>query len=469
MNLFLLSNLIILLGAVHSHPSIGSSFYIPNYNLLGEDLFGGYKFFKEIPPTCIKNEKIDVTIDKDLFYTSTKSFYKAISTHTSLSVELQGAFTMGATLDATTKSISENKRTVSGVTLDIHSTKSVEYLGATCAHKLILNDNVRKSFEKLPKIIKEPWLKSSWVEYQLFLDTYGSHIVKEVIYGSSMSQHCFAESSKSYNERQFAVKACVDFAGRNLVGKLGIKSCSGIKKEEISSVESLQTSSLLIVRGGSPETRAELHKTRSKELVNKLLIEANKTHQPIRYKYTAVWTLLQSKYIGTEHFDKAINLEAFYKGFLNYGCQYQVEKRTVLQKFIRLPKGKIPTYQCILAPEGCQTNNDCHYRAALKCECRGDSCVRYYKNTHDIGKEKTIAKINKDKSWYKQGCKLKLFKCYCKERKTHWKTVWGSSTEEMNFRMIVHERIKELLLNQERTPSKPREPPTLSLMDLDYY
>ena len=92
-------------------------------------------------------------------------FTVAISTQTSLSVDLQEAFTMGATLDATTKSISENKRMVSGVTLDIHSTKSVEYLEATCAHQLILNDNVRKSFEKLPKIIKELWLKSGWVEY----------------------------------------------------------------------------------------------------------------------------------------------------------------------------------------------------------------------------------------------------------------------------------------------------------------
>ena len=99
-------------------------------------------------------------------------FTVAISTQTSLSVDLQEAFTMGATLDATTKSISENKRMVSGVTLDIHSTKSVEYLEATCAHQLILNDNVRKSFEKLPKIIKELWLKSSWVEYKLFLETY---------------------------------------------------------------------------------------------------------------------------------------------------------------------------------------------------------------------------------------------------------------------------------------------------------
>ena len=86
----------------------------------------------------------------------------------------------------------------------------------------------------------------------------------------------------------------------------------------------MKTSSLLILLGGSAETRSKLHTNRTKDLIVKFLLEAcaNKTYQSIRYKYTAVWTLLQSKYIGTEHFDKAINLEYFYKGFLNYGCQY---------------------------------------------------------------------------------------------------------------------------------------------------
>ena len=469
MNLFLLSILLFLLGAVHSHPSIGNSFYIPNYNLLGEDLFGGYTFFKKIPSNCIKSQQLHRIQDTDTYYANTESFYSALSTQTSISADLRGAFTMGATLDATTKSISENKRTVSGVTLDIHSAKSVEYLEATCAHQLFLHDNVRKSFEKLPKTIREPWLKASWVEYQLFLETYGSHIVNEVVYGSSMYQHCFAKSSSSYNKREFSVKACIEFAGPTQVGLLGIKSCSNITQEEIRSVQNLQTSSLLIIRGGSAETRAELHKGRTKELINKILVEADKTHQPIRYKYTAVWTLLQSKYIGTEHFDKAINLEAFYKGFLSYGCPHQVDKNTELQRFIRVPQSKIPTYQCILAPEGCRTNSDCHYRAALWCECRGDSCVRYYTNTLGSGKEKTIAKINKESGWAWQGCKLGFFTCSCNAPNKHWKMVWASSTEEMQFKIVVHEKIKNLLATQERNPSKSTAPTKLSLMDLDYY
>ena len=317
MNFLLSFTVLILLGTVQSHPSIGRSFYIPNYNLLGDDMFGGYTFFEKVPSTCLKTQTLHRNVDRDVYYSSTSSFYNHLSTQTSISADLKGAFTMGTTLDVTTQSISENKRTISGVTLDVHAARSVEYLEKSCSHELVLNENVRRSFENLPPTISEPWMQSSWREYMIFLNTYGSHIVREVVYGSSIYQHCFAESSRSYTKREFAVKSCVEFEGPTQVGKLGVKVCGNISQEEINSVQNMETSSLLVLRGGTPETRAQLYKTRTKDIIAKFLLEADKTHQPIRYKYIAVWTLLQSKYISTEHFNKAMNLEYFFKGFLN--------------------------------------------------------------------------------------------------------------------------------------------------------
>ena len=462
--------MLILLGAAaQSHPSIGRSFYIPKYNLLGEDLFGGYNFFKRIPDKCIKTQKLNVNYDADAYFSNTKSFYNSLSTQSSLSVELQSDFTMGRTLDATTKSISGNTRTVSGVTLDIHAARSMDYLEATCAHDLVLNNNVRRSFEQLPRKINKPWKKSSWFKYKLFLETYGSHVVKQVVYGSSIYQHCFAESSKDYTKREFSVKACVQLEGPTQVGKLGVKACGNISQEEIQSVQSLATSSLLILRGGSAKTRAKLDKYRTKDLIVKFLFEANKTHQPIRYKYIAVWTLLQTKYIGTEHFDKAINLEYFYKGFLNYGCNYQVDKKFVLQKFIRVPqkKSKHPEYECILAPEGCHSDKDCHYRAPFWCECRGDSCVRYIEEKLDTGNKKVVAKIYRGSNWGWPGCTTGFFSCSCTNPKTHWKVVWGPSADEMQFKIALHERMKNLLMTQEKKPAE--QATTSTSMDLDYY
>ena len=457
MNLLLSLTVLILVGTVHSHPSIGRSFYIPNYNLLGDDMFGGYIFFKEVPSTCLKNQKLHRNVDTDVYYSSTSSFYNRLSTQTSISADLMGTFTMGTTLDVTTQSISENKRTVSGVTLDVHTVRSVDYLEKSCSHQLVLNERVRKSFENLPPTISEPWMESSWREYKIFLNTYGSHIVREVAYGSSIYQHCFADSSRSYTKREFSVKSCIEFEGLTKVGKLGIKACANISQEEINSVQKTETSSLLILRGGSPETRAELHKTRTKDIIAKFLLEADKTHQPIGYKYTAVWTLLQSKYIGTEHFNKAMNLEYFYKGFLNYGCKYQVDRNTVLQKFISVPQSssRHPAYKCIIAPDGCHNNNDCHYRHAFWCECRGDSCVRYYDGS---GIQKTIAKVFRGSGWAWQGCSLGFFRCYCSNPNNHWKVVWGPHVEEMQFKIAVHERMKNLLVAQEKKPTEPSIP-----------
>ena len=290
-----------------------------------------------------------------------------------------------------------------------------------------------------------------------FLETYGSHIVREVVYGSSIYQHCFAESSRSYTKREFGVKSCVEFAGPTQVGKLGVKVCGNISQEEINSVQNMETSSLLVLRGGTPETRAQLYKTRTKDIIAKFLLEANKTHQPIRYKYIAVWTLLQSKYIGTEHFNKAINLEYFYKGFLNYGCNYQVDKNTVLQKFVNAPQGssRYPAYKCVIAPDGCHSDNDCHYRDAFWCECRGDSCVRYYKGS---GIQKTVAKVFRGSGWGWQGCSLSFFQCYCSSPNYHWKMVWGPNVEEMQFKIAVHERMKNVLVAQEKKPTEPPIP-----------
>ena len=364
---------------------------------------------------------------------------------------------MGTTLDVTTQSISEEKRTVSGVTLDVRAVRSVEYLEKSCSHELVLNENVRRSFENLPPTISEPWIQSSWREYKIFLNTYGSHIVREVFYGSSIYQHCFSESSRSYTQREYAVKSCVEFAGPTLVGSLDVQACANISQEEINSVQRSETSSLLVLRGGSPETRSLLHQTRTKDTIAQFLLEADETHQPIEYKYIAVWTLLQSKYIGTEHFNKAINLEYFYKGFLNYGCDYRVYKNTVLQKFVNAPQGSSEhtAYKCVIAPDGCHSDNDCHYRHAFWCECRGDSCVR---DSGGSGNQKTVATIFRGRGWAWQGCSLGFFKCYCSNPNNYWRVVWGPNVEDMQFKIAVHERMKNMLVVQEKNPTEPPIP-----------
>ena len=54
----------------------------------------------------------------------------------------------------------------------------------------------------------------NFTAYEKFLNQFGSHVVTEVIYESRMYQHRFSQSEQNYNERNFAVRACVAFSFR---------------------------------------------------------------------------------------------------------------------------------------------------------------------------------------------------------------------------------------------------------------
>lgn len=58
--------------------------------------------------------------------------------------------------------------------------------------------------------------------------------------------------------------------------------------------------------------------------LQKFLKEANLTDQPVNQQFESIWDLLKTRYIGTPHFAKAINMEAYYLGFMNMGCGHQV-------------------------------------------------------------------------------------------------------------------------------------------------
>ena len=62
----------------------------------------------------------------------------------------------------------------------------------------------------------------------------------------------------------------------------------------------------------------------------RFLMEANLTDQPVSIQYESLWDLLRSRYLGTSHFVKSINLEAYYLGFLNTGCGFKVSFRVVI-------------------------------------------------------------------------------------------------------------------------------------------
>ena len=439
MKVFSLFTLLLLYGAAaaEAYQAGGTSYFIPDYNLLGDDMVGGYHVFKDLPQDCIIHTEFPVLDSVEKHVKNTEAFYSNLATLASISGELTTDFTMGTTLDATTQLTSGSERTVSGFTFVLHSRASEDVLQASCMAGE-LDDTLAQTFESLPQKIDMPWLTSSWPEYESFLKTYGSHVVRNVHYGCSLYQHTYATASKEYTQREFEIKACGDIAGPT--GNLDVSVCSGVTAEDIASVSSMESSSRFVARGGTDETRAQLYAERTDELITKFLSETETTQQPILYKYAPIWVILKSKYLGTEHFAKALNLEAFYKGYLNYGCQYRETGNTVLQNFTHSPQSTDahPIYQCVIPSEGCQDDNDCHQRAPNWCECRGDSCVRHYQEVLGTGDVKTVAEVHQNTGWAGPGCEVDWFTCYCVDAGFTWEVVWEDQQDMLMLTEILH-------------------------------
>ena len=280
-----------------------------------------------------------------------------------------------------------------------------------------LTDPFLADLERLPTKIEKPWEKTSWEGYDSLLTTYGSHAITSVTSGSRFTQMKFAESSESYSERDFVVKSCLSLAGPTAAGELGFKACANISQSEKSKASQINTSDKLFVFGGSRDTRNKLldQETRSVEEIEKLLNEAGEEPSPIEHTFVALWTILQSRFeVGSDNHIRGLNLQYYFLGFLNYGCNHVEGGKVQIQKFDYAASAteKSPEFECTLAKQGCQTDDDCHYKPVW-CSCHGKSCVRYKTETHDNGSKKETAFANFDSNWGWQGCGWKVAGSYC--------------------------------------------------------
>nr|CDY80179.1 COMPC8a-2_CRAME [Crateromorpha meyeri] len=410
-------------------PPLAQGYLIPDHNLLGEQLLGGQTLL-ELTTDCWKCVRDEATYQKTDVYANTERFYRSITSSTTLSPKLETDFTLGITLDISSNGISGGERNLTGVSLNDYATSLTCYLESVCVSKSKLNSDFQKDFEALPPNIKNPWLHTEWEEYAAFYNKYGSHFITDVSYGARFYQHAFSDAKMSYTSRNLTVRACAALAGPAGIGILKIEACEGITKQEIDSVSSLSIYTLLVIRGGTAKTRAELYKNRTVEGIAKFMSEANATEMPIKYSFMPIWSLLQLRYLGTEHFAKARNIAAYYLGFANYGCEYEsAMDNNVFQYYQRFEytpdcNASIPTFQCVIAPEGCHADTDCHIYHLIHCRCNGDSCIRHYPRHLDTGVTKKEAYPNYDSKWGAYGCEKHDFKCLCEDKQWNYSTVW---------------------------------------------
>ena len=388
--------------------------------------------FESFPSQCFRKEKLNSTKSHFEYYASTKAFYSKLATGAGLDASLQSAYSLSVTLNSATQSITSKESKVSGISLIVEALTEKILLDKDC-----LNDETYKfkerflaDLERLPLKIDEPSQQRSWSAYRRILEKYGSHVVTSVKRGARMKQMSFAQSSKSYSERDFQVRSCVSLAGPTSVGQIGVSACANVSKSESSTAKDMSTSDRLIIRGGSSETRSKLLNDRSKELIEQLMNEASDTHSSVQYTFRAVWKILQSRFpSGEPNYVRGVNLQYYYLGFLNYGCPHIERGGLDIQKFDHTKRSDeiYPEYECSLAKQGCHSDKDCHYKP-IWCSCRGPTCVHYKSVEQDTGVSKQTAYANTKENCGWHGCDWHIAGSYCRcynENRDWRKVVWS--------------------------------------------
>ena len=398
---------------------LGKILFPPNINLLDDFQEKENSIFDPLPSECFKKiintTKSSCNFD---YYKNTKAFYKSLATESSLSASLTSTFTLGATVSVATKGKSSEKSEVSGISLIKQALAEKIYVDKKCltsAKTSTLNEEFMEYLEELPLKIDHPWFPNFWEEYKTFLDKYGSHVITSVETGSRFQQMVFAESSESYSQRDFQLKACILAAGPTNVGKLNVSACSSVNSSEVLKAKNMSTSETRFVRGGLRDTNSALTKGTSAELIEKLMNEADEAPSPVQHTFKPVWEILKDRFkTGSKNHIRATILQYYYSGYLGYGCLYSKSGDVEVQKFdyTKQSESKKPEFECSLAKEGCHNDDDCHYVIGPWCTCKGKTCVRYKSVKQITGQTKHTAYINKRK-WDWKGCGWKVAGSWC--------------------------------------------------------
>ena len=141
---------------------------MPREDLLG-DIPNGIAFFTKVPEDCLRKVDRATTTKDQSFYKNTGEFYKSIATETGLDAKYEGHFSLGASLDVNTKSVSGSKREVSGTSLNLQTKAFEQQVKPNCLYSSELDPDVVSDVSALGKAISKPWYKSSWRDYQRYL------------------------------------------------------------------------------------------------------------------------------------------------------------------------------------------------------------------------------------------------------------------------------------------------------------
>ena len=397
---------------------LGKGINLRKTNLLGDFQERQASVFEPLPPTCLIKKELHDTGSNFVYYASAKAFYSKLAVGAGLGVSLMSAFTLGTTLSGVTQKADSKESKVNGMSLNVKALTEKILVKKDCLDNNEISNLTKhlvKDLERLPLTFETPWFANSWKRYDVFLNKYGSHVITSVKRGASIRQTTFAQSSASYRQRDFEVKSCIKLAGPTNVAKVGVEACANVSKSEIANATNMNTEDKLVIRGGTKETRNALRTKRTEELIERFLNEADESDTSVEHTFRSLWDILQSRFeTGSDNYIRAVNMQYYYLGYLNYGCRFKESGAVHLQRFdyTRGSSKQSPEFKCTLAAEGCHSDDDCKYEPVW-CSCQGKSCIRYTSEEQDTGINKTIAVVNTDEDWGWYGCDWKVAAFYC--------------------------------------------------------
>lgn len=317
------------------------------------------------------------------------------------------AFSLGATASANYDSNSLKTTDAASVSLDYVLLDAVVDLNqnAACWSRDNLTPEFLSAFEALP--INEPqWAAeaSSWADYRVFLQSWGSHVQVKQELGSRLQILESEKTTDQVDTQTLKAKVCFSLG----YAAVNVPVCGDYNTTQKNTASTHDTVEKIYIAGGSRELRNKLIAAKagqfSSEDVSAFINSAGNSDQAIGFKYRPVWELLMDVYRSAcvtakdanacQHFQRAVNLQAAYEGFLAYNC---ILNRTAsadptkpglfVQGMVALPaNGKgIVYYACKQTKAGCSNDNDCNAGTGgsgwpwdpkwQQCFCEGSGCI----------------------------------------------------------------------------------------------
>ena len=262
---------------------LGKAINLRKTNLLADFQEGERTVYEPFDLACFQFSRPKSSRKFMEYYANNNAFYSSLATQSELDASLQSVYTLGTSLNVATQSKSLKTNKVSGMSLNAMTINEKILVRRGCLEGdgAKMKSQFLRDLELLPVTVAKPWQGNSWNAYSYFLRKYGSHVINSVTLGSSFKQMIFAESEKSYSERDFKVKTCLSLARAGA----SMEACTGISQSEKSEASRMSTSNKVFVLGGNVDTRNKLlyQATRSVEQIQKLLNEAIVSPSPIKH------------------------------------------------------------------------------------------------------------------------------------------------------------------------------------------